>query len=92
MVLQFQIKHIRIQHNRGLFILAKHLGENHDFHVPDGAILRDLPVYHYKEIQPKDEVSGEPLKDLFVFRPLNLDRLFDSSFKEGDMVTLTISE
>jgi hypothetical protein len=91
MVLEFEIIHINIHHNRGLFIFARRLGENHEIEVPEGAMLRDLPVYHYKEIQPKDE-NGNPRKDIFVFQPMNVERLFDKSFKVGDVVTLVLPE
>jgi hypothetical protein len=88
MVFEFEIIYTSIHHNRGLFIFARHLGESHDFNIPDGAILRDLPIYRYTENQPKDE-NGNLVGDIFVFRPLNMNRLFDKSFKVGDIVTLS---
>lgn len=91
MVLKFEIIQINIHHIRGLFIFPRHLGGSHDLTVVDGAILRDLPICHYRNIQPKDE-NGKALNDIFVFRPLNIDRLFDKSFKEGDIVELTLPD
>jgi hypothetical protein len=92
MVKQFEIIHTKVHHNRGLFIFARHLGGDHNFKVPEGAILRDLPVCHYSEIQPKAEENDEPQKVIFVFRPMGMNRLFDNGFKKGDVVTLTFSE
>jgi hypothetical protein len=91
MVKYFQIVDTKVHHNRGVFIVAKHLGADHDFKVGDGAILGDLPVYHYSEIQPKAHHDDKPLEDIFVFRPVDIDRLFDRSLKQGDIVTLTLS-
>jgi hypothetical protein len=92
MVKQFEIIHTKLHHNRGLFIFARHLGVDHNFKVTDGALLRDLPVYHYSEIQPKADESDEPQKGIFVFRPADMNRLFDNSFEKGAIVTLTFSE
>lgn len=82
MVRSFEIIQTRIHHNRGLFIFARHLGEDHRFEVPEGSVLRDLRVYHYEVFQPPDGV--------FVFRPLDMERLFDDSFKGGEVVELMV--
>jgi hypothetical protein len=82
---EFEVIKVVIHHNRGLFVFARHLGTNHDFQVPEGSILGDLPIYNYDEMKSlKDERP-----DIFVFRPIAIERMFDQQFKEGEKVTLT---
>lgn len=89
MVQEFEIVKVVIHHNRGLVLFARHLGPNNDFTVSDGSMLRDLRIYNYNDIQPIHDENGNPQTDIFVFRPFDLERLFDKSFKVGDRVTLT---
>ena len=89
MVREFEIIKVIIHHNRGLVLFAKHLGDDHQITVAEGSKLRDLRVYNYKDMQPLHDEAGNPRSDIFVFRPIDMDRFFDNSFKEGDRVTLS---
>lgn len=84
MIRQFEIFHLKTHHNRGLFIFARHLGDDHNFIVPDGSHLGDLPISHYTGISID--------RDVFVFRPLNIEHLFDKRFNEGQVVELYIND
>jgi hypothetical protein len=77
MTRQFEIFQLKTHHNRGLFIFARHLGDDHNFNVPDGSQLGDLPISHF---------ATE--RDVFIFRPLNIEHLFDKRSKEGQVVLL----
>ena len=88
MTRDFEVIKVIIHHNRGLFIYARHLGSNHDFQVPEGSMLGDLPIYNYIEMQPISDKSGNLPPGIFVFRPVTIDRMFDKQFKEGQKVTL----
>jgi hypothetical protein len=68
MVQDFEIIKTVVHHNRGLFIFARHLGENHNFEVASGSLLGDLPVYHYKDISPFTDDAGEQRKDIFCIQ------------------------
>ena len=92
MVREFEIINVIIHHTRGLVLIAKHLGTDHDFSIGDGAMLRDLRVYNYKSLQLLYDDAGKPLPDIFVFKPSEMERRFDSTFKEGDKVLLTTSD
>lgn len=89
MVRKFEIIKVIIHHNRGLVLFAKHLGSENDCTVSEGSVLRDLRVYNYTDIQPLHDANGEPRPYIFCFRPFDMERFFDKSFKEGDRVTLT---
>lgn len=84
----FEVIETFIHHNRGLFIFARHLGDDHDFVVTEGSMFGDLPVYLYENIKLTDD-NDNPRQDVFVFRPVPMDRHFDKSFKKGQLVTLT---
>jgi len=88
MIRDFDVIKVAIHHNRGLFIFARHLGSDHDFEVPEGSIFGDLPIFTYLEMQPFPDKDGNLQPDIFVFRPLEIERLFDKQFKEGQKVTL----
>jgi hypothetical protein len=89
---EFEIIKVIIHHNRGLAIFAKHLGSNHNFSIADGSKLRDMPIYHYTDMYPIHDADGNQKPDIFVFRPFDMENLFNHSFKEGDRVTLFTSE
>jgi hypothetical protein len=92
MVRTFEVIKVVIHHNRGLFIFARHLGLEHDFAIPDGSVFGDLPIVNYTEMQPLHDKNDEPRPDIFIFRPLPIERLFDKQFKEGQRITLTIPD
>lgn len=84
----FEVIKVIIHHNLGLFVFARHLGSQHDFQVPEGSMLGNLPVYNYGEMRySKDEGENLP-PGIFVFRPMEVERMFDKQFKEGQIVTL----
>ena len=84
----FEVIKVIIHHNRGLFVFARHLGSKHDFQVPEGSMLGNLPVYNCDEMRStKDENENLP-PGIFVFRPVAVERMFDKQFKEGQIVTL----
>lgn len=84
----FEVIKVIIHHNRGLFVFARHLGSEHDFRVPEGSILGNLPVYNYDEMKSTKDESENLLPGIFVFRPVAVERMFDKQFKEGQIVTL----
>jgi hypothetical protein len=89
MLRDFEIFHLNTHHNRGLVIFARHLGIDHNFNVPEGSLLGDLPILNYTDIMSKN--TSETLSpDVFVFRPLNVDQLFYRQFYIGQKVILNI--
>jgi hypothetical protein len=91
MVREFEVVKVFSHHNRGQFIFAKHLGNNHDFEVPNGSVFGNIPIYHYVEIKSiLDENGNPPRAEIFVFRPTSLKWFPEGHFKEGQKVNLTI--
>ena len=88
MVQEFEFIKVVIPHNRGLILFARHLGQDNDFLIYEGSMLRDLPVY--KDSHSVHDENGNIRTDIFIFRPSDMDRLFDKSFREGERVMLTI--
>lgn len=88
----FEIMSVWHHHNRGDFICARLTEENLDFHVMEGAVLGGVPVYHYIEMPRKLDENGEPRLDVFVFRPLSLERLPTNYFAEGQKVKLVSTD
>lgn len=87
---EFEIIKVLWHHNRGNFIFARHLGNTHEFEVPDGSFLADIPIYNYsEEIRRASKKENQQL-DMFVFRPISLGKLMDDYFKEGQRVQLII--
>lgn len=82
----FEIIKTKWLHNRGDFIFARHLGSKHDFEITDGSILGDIPIYHYVEM--RSMIIEEGQYDMFVFRPVSLDKLPDGYFIAGQRVKL----
>jgi hypothetical protein len=62
----FDIIKVLWHHNRGNFIFARHKGERHDFTIPDGSLLGDITVDHYREMGPIKDENGVPQIDIFV--------------------------
>ena len=89
MTYQFEIIKVSWHHNRGHFIFARHWGHHHHFVVGDNALLDDVPIYHYTAMYPTTDDNGNPQFDLFVFRPILLNRLADNYFTPAQLVTLT---
>ena len=69
-------------------LFAKHLGTDVDFAISDGSILGDLRIYHYKNKPAQSDENNSTQNDIFVFRPLDMEHLFENSFNEGDIVSL----
>jgi hypothetical protein len=89
MLRDFEIFHLNIHHNRGLIIFARHLGIDHNFNVPDGSLLGDLPILNYTETI-STSISETLSPDVFVFRPLNVEHLFYREFSIGQKISLNI--
>ena len=85
-VKDFEIIKTKWHHNRGDFIFVRHLGTNHDFEINDGSILGDIPIYNYKEMHSMLKEDGQ--YDIFVFRPISLDKLPEGHFIVGQQVKL----
>lgn len=91
MIRDFEIFHIIIHHNRGLFIFARHLASDHDFNIPEGSLFGDLPIVNYTNRFA--DINDESLSpDEFVFRPLNIEQYFYREFNIGQKVALNIRE
>ncbi len=86
----FEITRINIHHNRGAFIIARHLGDNHNIVIPDGSILGELPIFLYKPMHPFTNQKNEILAEVFVFCPMRMEDLFFKGFKEGDRLELVV--
>ena len=89
MLYEFEIITVKWHHNRGDYIFALLLGDNHDFDVPDGSVFGDVAVYRYKEIGQFHYENGAPRFDIFLFQPVSMTWLPKGHFKEGQRVTLT---
>ncbi len=88
MIRNFEIIKTIIHHNRGLIIFAKHLGLKHDFVVAEGSLFGEMPIYEYRDMQTILDNNENPKQEIFVFRPCNMDQLFDKRFVQGQKVTL----
>lgn len=86
----FEVLKVVWHHNRGNFIFAKHLGNSHDFDIPDGAVLGDVPVYSYEPLRGVKDKNGVSRPEMFVFQPISLKWLADNHFTEGQQVKLII--
>jgi hypothetical protein len=86
MIRYFEIKKVRLHHNRPTLILAKHLGTEHDFIVPDGSMLDDLKVEIYVPMLTAFREEG--VMDMFAFQPYEIENYFYKSFQEGQIVEL----
>jgi len=82
MTYEFEVIGLKWHHNRGDFIFARHLGDRHDFNVPDDSLFGDVPIYYYKKME------GEP--HIFIFQPISIERLKENHFIKRQRVTLTI--
>jgi len=89
MTYAFEIITVKWHHNRGYFIFARHLGDKHDFDVPDGSLFEDVPIYNYAEMRPLTGEDGVSHYDIFVFRPVSMSRLAENHFTERQRVKLT---
>jgi hypothetical protein len=92
MTYEFEIEKVFWHHNRGNFIFARHLGDNHDFTIPDGSFLGTIQVDNYTEKLPIKDEQGIRRMEMFVFKSFSVERLDENDFAEGRRVTLTIPE
>jgi hypothetical protein len=92
MTYQFEIEKVFWHHNRGNFIVARHLGDKHDFSIPDGSFLGTAEVDNYTETLPIKDEQGLRRMEMFVFRTFSVARLDEKVFAEGRHVTLTVAE
>lgn len=89
MTYEFEVIKVKWHHNRGNFIFVRHLGDKHDFDIPDGSLLGDVPIYNYTKMRPITDEDGVQHFDIFVFQPVSMKRLADNHFTEGQRVKLT---
>jgi hypothetical protein len=85
MTYDFEVIMTKWHHNRGDFIFARHLGDKHEFDIPDSSLFGDVPIYEYKEMRPVNDEDN-----IFVFRPVSMRSLPDNHFVEGQPVKLII--
>lgn len=88
----FEIVMTRRHHNRGQFIFAKLLSGGLPLNIKDGAMLRDVAVYHYRDMYPMNDKENNPLWDLFVFRPVGMVSYALELFKDGERVMLLVED
>ena len=88
MTYEFEIIMSKWHHNRGNFFFARHLGEVHDFDIPDDSLFGDILVSFYREMYPLKDADGNPRWNVFVFRTFTVKRL-DNYFTDGQNFTLT---
>lgn len=60
--------------------------------IKDGSILRDVAVYHYREMYPMSDKENNPRLDLFVFRPVRMISYALELFKDGEQVMLSVED
>ena len=87
MILEFEIIKLFDHHNRGQFIVTRQLHFKEMVEVKKGALLNDIPVYHYHEMYPISNEQGKSQFDIYVFRPI-LERIPKSYFQVGQIVEL----
>ena len=93
MTYEFEVRSVAWHHNWGNFIFAQHLGNKHDFYIPDGSLFGDISVYHYTKMWPlKDDEDGSLHPDIFVFRPTSMEWLKDNHFLQGQKVQLKVDD
>jgi hypothetical protein len=92
MVQEFEVMKVFDQHNRGQFIFARQVNVGQSFKVKEGSLLGGIPVYHYLEMPRMLDENGQPRLDVFVFRPLSLNKFPADYFQEGLIVALVDQE
>jgi len=85
---EFEIMKVFDLHNRGQFICARQLNPGQNFNVKEGSLLGGVPIDHYLEMPRMLDENGQPRLDVFVFRPLSLEKFPADFFKEGQLVEL----
>jgi hypothetical protein len=85
---EFEIMKVFDHHNRGQFIFARQLNPDQDFEVKEGSLLGGIAIYHYLEMPRMLDELGKPRLDVFVFRPLSLEKFPGEYFKQGQIVEL----
>ena len=90
MIYKFEIISVKWHHNRGDFIFARHLGDLHEFNIPDGSILGDIPVYYYTPMRSIRDEDGNLHPDIFVFRPISMKNLAENHFLKGQKIKLIV--
>ena len=79
---------VKWYHKRGDFIFARHLGDQHNFVVPDGSLFDDTPIYNYAKIRPITDEDGVQHFDIFIFQPVSMKWLSNNHFREGQRIKL----
>ena len=92
MIQEFEIMKVLDHHNRGQFIFARQVNVGQDFHIKEGSLLGDIPIYHYIDTPRMLDENGQPQLDVYVFRPLSLIKFPDNHFQEGQLVNLVVPE
>ena len=92
MVHEFEIMKVVDHHNRGQFIFARKVKAGQNFEIKEGSLLGGIPIYHYLEMPRMLGENGQPRLDIFVFRPLALERISSDFFQEGQLIELIIPD
>ena len=87
MIREFEIIKLFDHHNRGQFIVTRQLHFKETIEVKEGALLNDIPVYHYLEMYPISNEQGETQFDIYIFRPI-VERFPKGYFQVGQIVEL----
>jgi hypothetical protein len=90
MIQNFEIMKIFDLHNRGQFILARHIEVGSNFELKEGSNFGGILIYQYLDMPRMIDENQQQRLDVFVFRPL--DRFPSEYFKEGQFVELLIPE
>ncbi|MDN3580503.1 hypothetical protein [Mucilaginibacter flavus] len=88
----FEVVNIYWLHNRGDFIFARLIRGQSDFELKEGALFGGIPVYHYTDIPRMLDENGNPRFDIFIFKPLSLERLPFDFFVAGQQVKLVLPD
>jgi len=92
MVQQFEVIKVFDHHNRGQFIFARQVNISQNFEVKEGSLLGGIPIYPYLDMPRILDENGEPRHDVFVFRPMSLNKFPADYFQEGQIVDLIVPE
>ena len=92
MTYNFEVIAIRWHHNRGNFILAKHLGDYHNIDISEGSLFGDIAIYQYEGMRNLTHENDTKKTEIFVFCPTSMKWLKDNHFLVGQKVQLIVSD
>ena len=90
MVQEFEVMNVFDHHNRGQFIFARQVNFGQSFEVKEGSLLSGIPIYHYVDMPRMLDENGQPQLNVFVFRPLSLNKFPADYFLEAQIAELIV--